>query len=217
MDCLEAIKIRRSIREYKDKPIPKELLEKIVDAGRFAPTARGEEPWEFIIITDSEDLKKIGNITDHGKFISRAFACIAVFCKETKYYLEDGCAATQNLMLAATAFGIGSCWVAGDKKPYCTKINDLLNVPASFKLVSLIALGYPKADDTFKVANKRKIIAFDFINNPIPLTIPSAAAQRYSFFWINFKRKYKLQILAQAIADSINACRSKKVKIGTIT
>jgi len=157
MDAIEAIKIRRSIREYKDLPIPKELLEKIVDAGRFAPTARQEEPWEFIVITDSEGLNKIGNITDHGKFISEAYACIAVFCKETKYYLEDGCAATQNLMLAATAFGVGSCWVAGDKKPYCTQINDLLNVPASFRLVSLIALGYPKADDAFGVAHKRTL------------------------------------------------------------
>jgi nitroreductase len=157
MDCLEAIKIRRSIREYRDLPIPKGLLEKIVDAGRFAPTARQEEPWEFIVITDPEGLKKTGSITDHGKFISRAYACIAVFCKDTKYYLEDGCAATQNLMLAATALGIGSCWVAGDKKPYCTQINDLLNVPASFKLVSLIALGYPKADDAFKVAHKRTL------------------------------------------------------------
>lgn len=157
MDCLEAIKTRRSIREFKDRPIPNEVLEKIVDAGRFAPTARQEEPWEFIVITDSLTLKKIGEVTDHGKFISEAFACIAVFCKDTKYYLEDGCAATQNILLAATALGIGSCWVAGDKKLYCGKINDLLNVPASFKLVSLLALGYPKTDGAFRVAHKRNL------------------------------------------------------------
>jgi nitroreductase len=155
MEVMEAIKIRRSVREFKDKPIAKEALEKIVDAARFAPTARNIQPWELVVVTESETLNKLGALCDHGKFISNSKACIAVFCQDTKYYLEDGCAATENMLLAATALGIGSCWVAGDKKSYCSKINDLLGASGSFKLISLIALGYPKSDDAFKVDNKR--------------------------------------------------------------
>lgn len=157
MDTLEAIKVRRSVREYKVKPITKEVLEKIVDAARFAPTARGVEPWEFVVITESNTLKKIGEIAENGRFVSNARACIAVFCSDTKYYLEDGCAATENMLLAATALGIASCWVAGDKKPYCSQISNLLNTPQTLKLISLVSLGYPESEKVFKVAGKRSL------------------------------------------------------------
>lgn len=157
MDAIDALKKRRSIREFKDKSIPKDILEKLVDTARLAPTARNVQPWEFVVITDRAILKKIGEIAETGKFIASAGACIAVFCSDTKYYLEDGCAATENILVAAAALGIGSCWVAGDKKPYCGAISSLLNAPASFKLVSLIALGYPQSKDSFKVAEKRSM------------------------------------------------------------
>lgn len=157
MDALEAIKTRRSIREYQDKPITKKILKDIVDAARFAPTARGVQPWEFIVITEGAILKRIGEIAENGRFVSLSKACIAVFCSDTKYYLEDGCAATQNLLIAATVYGIASCWVAGDKKPYCSQISNLLNVPASFKLVSLIALGYPESKKAFRTIDKRSL------------------------------------------------------------
>lgn len=157
MDIMEVTKKRRSIRKYQDKPIPKDILQNLVDAARFAPTARNVQPWEFVVITKSDTLKKIGDLAENGRFVAEAYACIAVFCSDTKYYLEDGCAATQNILLAATALGIGSCWVAGDKKPYCSQINSLLNVPQTFKLVSLVALGYPEAKDNFRIVEKRNL------------------------------------------------------------
>ncbi len=104
----------------------RELLETIVDCGRLAATARNEQPWEFIVIIDKELKKSVADQTDNGRFISEAGACIAVVCKDTKYYIEDGSAATQNMLVAAAALGLGSCWVAGDKKPYCSSICQLL-------------------------------------------------------------------------------------------
>ncbi len=144
METFDAINKRASVREYQSKPIGKELLEKLVDAGRRAPTARAVEPWEFIVIQNKETLKKLGQIANTGTFIKDAASCIAVFCKDTKYYLEDGCAATENILLAATALGLGACWVAGDKKPYVDEVARLLGTPPEFKLVSLISLGWPK-------------------------------------------------------------------------
>ena len=155
MEPLEILKTRRSTREYSDEPIAKGLLEKIVGAGRFAPTARNVQPWEFIVITQTPTLKKLSELAENGRFLAQAKACIAVFCVDTKYYLEDGCAATCNILLAAAALGIGSCWVAGDKKPYCVEVAQLLNVPIAYKLVSLVALGYPKSKDSFHPAEKR--------------------------------------------------------------
>lgn len=157
MDVLQVMKIRRSIREYKDKPISKDILEKLIDAARFAPTARNVQPWEFIVITNSDTLKKLGDLIENGRFIASGKACIAVFCSDSKYYLEDGCAATQNMLLAAASLGVGSCWVAGDKKLYCSQVNSLLNVPPTFKLVSLIALGYPESEDAFRIKDKRSL------------------------------------------------------------
>jgi nitroreductase len=78
--------------------------------------------------------------------LKEAGACILVFCKPTKYYLEDGSAATQNILIAATAYGLGSCWIAGDKKEYAEAIKEFLKVPGEYKLVSLVAMGYPKGE-----------------------------------------------------------------------
>lgn len=157
MDAIEIIRKRRSVREYKDTPIPKGILEKIADAGRFAATARNIQPWEFIVITEAKILKRLSELAENGRFLAQASACIAIFSEDTKYYLEDGSAATQNMLLAATYYGVGSCWVAGDKKPYCSAISELLSVPAAFKLVSLIALGYPVKPDIFKPAEKKTL------------------------------------------------------------
>ncbi len=154
---LDVIQNRRSVRHYQEKELPREALLQMVDAARYAPTARAVEPWEFVVVTRPETLVKIAGITDHGKFIAQARACILVYCQDTKYYLEDGCAATQNILLMAAAMGVGSCWVAGDKKPYGAALSELLGVPSSCRLISLISLGYPKAADGFKVANRKGV------------------------------------------------------------
>ena len=145
MTTKEAIFKRRSVREYTSKTIAKTDLIKIIDAARHAATARNEQPWEFVIVTDKAKITEIGKIASpNGDFIAQAQTVIAVVCLDNKYYLEDGCAATQNILLMATSIGIGSCWVAGDKKPYCADIKNLLYIPTKYKLVSLVALGYPK-------------------------------------------------------------------------
>ena len=146
METFDAISKRASVREYQSQPIKRDLLEKLVDAGRRAPTARAVEPWEFVVITDKEILKQLGKIADTGSFIKDAAACIAVFCQDTKYYLEDGCAATENILLTAEDTGLGACWVAGDKKPYAKEVSKVLNAPAGLKLVSLISLGWPRVE-----------------------------------------------------------------------
>lgn len=155
MDAIDAIKARCSVREFSNSPIPKELIEKIVDCGRLAPTARKEEPWEFIAVTDKNILSAIAEIADHGKFVKDAAGAIVTFCRQTKYYLEDGCAATENMLIAAAGLGIGSCWVAGDKKPYCQRIADLLKVKPGYTLISIIALGYPAGQA--KLLDKRPL------------------------------------------------------------
>ncbi len=143
MDAIEALKTRRSVRAYKADPVPQDVLEDVVDCGRMAATAHNDQPWEFVVVTDREMLKRLGEATDHGRFIVNAPACVVILSKPTKYYLEDGSAATQNVLVAAHARGLGSCWVAGDKKPYAAAVLQMLGAPPELKLVSMIPLGHP--------------------------------------------------------------------------
>jgi nitroreductase len=89
--------------------------------------------------------QRIAGLAEFGRFIAQAPVCVVVLSKDTKYYLEDGCAAVENILLAATALGVQSCWVAGDKKPYAPQIVQMLGAPASHKLIAMIPLGYAAA------------------------------------------------------------------------
>jgi len=144
MDALEALRTRRSCRRFAAKAVPRDLVEKVVDAGRLAATARNDQPWEFVVVTDAASRRAIAALAEYGKFIADAPVCIAVLAKDTKYYLEDGSAATQNILVAAHALGLGACWVAGDKKSYAPQVVERVGGPAGVRLVALVAMGWPE-------------------------------------------------------------------------
>ena len=140
--AMEVLTARHSSRKFTSEAVTRNELEQIVSVGRLAATARNVQPWHFVVVTEPAGLRELGEITDHGKFIADSPACIVVLCEETKVYLEDGCAAVQNLLLAAEALGLSSCWVAGDKKPYAGQILQALGAPATMKLIALVAIGH---------------------------------------------------------------------------
>lgn len=143
---IEALKSRCSVRKFESRQIDKEILQEIIDCGRLAPTARNVQAWEFVVITDPARLKELGSMLEYGKFTAQAGACVIVLSKDTKYILEDGSAATENIIIAAWSLGIGSCWIAGDKKDYCPEVLRFIDAPDDMKVVSLIALGYPEGE-----------------------------------------------------------------------
>lgn len=144
MDAIEALRSRRSCRKFAAAEVGRDLVETLVDAGRLAATARNEQPWEFVVVTDAEARRRLAGLTDHGPFIADAPVCIVVLAADTKYYLEDGSAATQNILVAAHALGLGACWVAGDKKAYAPQVVEAVGAPATMKLVALVAVGRPE-------------------------------------------------------------------------
>lgn len=141
MDTLECIKTRRSVRKYSGGEIPADDLALILDCGMQAPSARNIRPWEFVVVTEKPLLENLANICDYGAFLKDAGAAILVVSEDTKYYLEDGSAATQNILLAAHALGYGSCWIAGDKKDYAGEVLALVDAPRSHRLVSIVSIG----------------------------------------------------------------------------
>jgi nitroreductase len=149
------IKSRHSVRKFKPDPVNDSVIRDAIECAARAPTAKNLQPWLFGVIKNKEMLLKIAQATDNGKFIADSPLCFAVFGeKKEKYYLEDCCAATENLILALQAHGVNSCWVAGEKKPYADVVRDLLGVPEKYNLVSLLAAGYPSE---MTIANKKEI------------------------------------------------------------
>jgi len=151
-ETITIIKKRRSIRSYENKPIPKKILEELIDCGRLAPSAKNVQPWEFIVITEKKILDKLASFIVYGSFLRDAACCILVLSQNVQFYIEDGSAATENILVAAKSLNIGTCWIAGDKKEYADTVLRLVNAPGDLKLVSIIALGYSHE----KIAPKAK-------------------------------------------------------------
>jgi nitroreductase len=145
VDVLEAIKTRRSIRKYKSDPVPEEMMEKILEAGRWAPSANNSQPWKFIVLKDENVRKKIAEVTAYGKFLADAPLGIAVVIdpKASTHPIEDGAIATQNMLLAAHALGLGACWIGSYGSAYEDKAKRILEVPEDKRLLSIISIGFP--------------------------------------------------------------------------
>lgn len=146
MDALTAIHTRRSIRKYTGDPIPKEDLEAIVDAGRMAASGYNRQPWEFIVITETQ---MIARLSVAAGFMQRAAAVIALIIDpEAPFALQDAAAAVQTMLIAATALGHGSCWLEGTTRRYEEEFKSLLGVPEALRLVTLVSLGVPAEHPT---------------------------------------------------------------------
>jgi nitroreductase len=134
---------RHSVRHFKSDRVSDDHLRQIIEAASLAPTARNVQPWEFVLVSDSKRRTRLAEmVSSNGAFLAQAPVCLVIVCADTKYYLEDGCAATTQALLCASMLGLGACWIAGDKKEYAGQVLDFLKVKPGYKLVSLIPIGY---------------------------------------------------------------------------
>jgi len=141
MDAIEAIRRRRSVRKYTGDPIPREILEQIVDAGRLAATGNNRQPWDFIVVTDRE---MIDELKVASRWMEQAGAIVAVVMDpDSRWWVEDGAAAVENMLIAATALGYGSCWLEGYTLPREEEFKKLLRIPDNLRLLTLVPFGVP--------------------------------------------------------------------------
>jgi nitroreductase len=142
-NAIEVLRARRSIRTYAEKPIERGIIEEIIDCARLAPTAMNDQPWDFVVLTAKEDLRRIPLLLGHGEFIANAAFAVLVLARETGCAVEDCSAATENLLIAAAAHGIGSCWVAGTKQAYGPAVVKAFGAPEDRQLIAIVSFGYP--------------------------------------------------------------------------
>ncbi len=142
METLEAIRKRRSIRKFTGDPIPRADLETIVDAGRLAATGSNRQPRDFVVVTNQETIEKLAKV---GKWMKKAGAIVAVVVDPfSRWHVEDGSAAIQNMLIASTALGYGSCWVEGDALPMEDELKTLMFIPKGKRLLALMPVGVPE-------------------------------------------------------------------------
>lgn len=152
MDVFDAIRGRRSVRTFKPDPIPEKDLEKILDAGRLAPSAGNCQPWEFVIVKDEEIKEKLVHAALGQSFLSEAPVVVVVCANVPRterrygrrgaelYCIQDTAAAVQNINLAAYALGYGTCWVGAFDEEAAAKA---IKVPPKVRPVAIIPIGRP--------------------------------------------------------------------------
>lgn len=144
MSALDAIMSRKSVRRYNAEKIPEEVLEKILGAGRQAPSAENKQPWHFIIVTNQEIKERLSKGIWNTFVKDSAFTLIGCNYTGTVYARKwskiDTTIALENMVIAAWSLGVGTCWVGDFKEP---EVRKLLHIPKNWKVISLITFGYP--------------------------------------------------------------------------
>ena len=171
MDVIEAIRKRTSVRKYKDKKIPEDMLMELIEAARLAPSGNNTQPWKFKIISDPDEIELLkDNDIFKQDFVYTAPALILCCADPSKYpshelddsnnmrAIRDLGIASQNLVLRATELGLGICYVGWMNKP---KVKELLKIPKEYIAPYVITVGYPAEDP---VERKKKDIKEILLN-----------------------------------------------------
>ncbi len=152
MDVFEAIETRRSVRAFTNEEVSEEEVQKLIDAARRAPSAGNIQPWEFVIVRDATIKHKLSMAALDQTFIEEAPVVIVVCANEARsswgygsrgaslYCLQDTAAAIQNMLLAACALGLGTCWVGAFHEDEVAKV---VNAPMSVRPIAIIPIGHP--------------------------------------------------------------------------
>lgn len=165
MNTIDAIKTRRAIRNWTTQNIPDEILQQILECGRWAPSPLNSHPWTFIVIKNKETIDRLMPQAHHGSFLTKANVVIAVtvdknakvdeWLSEHGQHVLSGACAIENMWLAAWDLGLGGCWVTLDDKT--TK--EMLNIPDNHILLGSLALGYQAETQKIHQESDRRPLA----------------------------------------------------------
>lgn len=143
--ALQLLHRRRSIRRFTSQAIADEQIQAILAAAMAAPSARNQQPWQFVVIQERQMLDQLSQLTPYTKMLAEATLCIVV-CGDTEhaFWEQDCAAATQNILLAATGLGLGSVWLGlHPRHERVQQVSSMLNIPSPYAPLCLVALGYP--------------------------------------------------------------------------
>ncbi len=160
MDVSKAIRDRRSVRAYDKREIAQDVLLKVLEAARLAPSANNKQPWKFVIVRDAAMRKALAKAAKEQQFVAEAPVIIAAVALEPERvmtcgvpsYAVDLAIAVDHMTLAAVEQGLGSCWLGAF---YQEDVKKLLGIPKEFKVAALLTLGYARDQARFK--NRKEV------------------------------------------------------------
>ncbi len=166
MDFHDVLTTRRSVRSFKPDAVPEDVLGRILNAARLAPSGSNRQPWKFIVVTGNEAKQALVPLCADQRFLATA-PVVVVACGEDIRYdrggymgdcsmLVDVAIAVDHLTLAARAEGIGSCWIGSFDN---AGLKELLQIPNDTQVVALTPLGYPEDETVFRSTEARKDLA----------------------------------------------------------
>ena len=151
---MEAIFNRTSIRKYKEKPVEKEKIEKLLRAAMQAPSAVNEQPWEFIVIENKETLNKLSGMSPYSKMVAKSAVTFIIVANKDKLKVADAWqqdlgAATENLLLEATYLGLGAVWLGtAVSEENMNFVKKLFKLPENIIPYAVVPVGYPDQNST---------------------------------------------------------------------
>lgn len=140
MEVFEAVKTVLAVRQYQDKAIPPDAVQRIVEAGRLTGSSMNGQPWHFIVVENRDTLARLGAVLRSGRYVAQAPLAIAVAIERTEYAVSDASRAIQSMMLTAWAEGIGSNWVG---YMGMSEVKQLLGIPDTLDVLAVLPFGYP--------------------------------------------------------------------------
>lgn len=150
---IDNIMTRTSVRAYTSDPVPAEAIETLLKAGMAAPTAMNSQPWEFVVVNDRDTLDKLAGSLRYARMLKGAPLAIVVCghstftdrggnVRENKFWVDDCSAASENILLAAHALGLGAVWTAA-KDDRAVIVREALGIPEDINPLNVIVIGYP--------------------------------------------------------------------------
>jgi nitroreductase len=141
MEVFDAIRTLLAVRSYQDRPVPEEVVRKIVEAGHLTASSMNMQPWHFVVVQDRDALRQLGSLVKTGPYIAQAPLAIAVAVeKGSRFGVSDASRAIQDMMLTAWADGVGSNWTGFGG---LDGAKDFLGIPAELDVLAVVPFGYP--------------------------------------------------------------------------
>jgi nitroreductase len=155
MDVFEAARTLLAVRRYQDRPVPEDVIQRIVEAGRLTASSMNMQPWHFIVVQDRDTLRQLGALAPTGPYIAQAPLAIVVAIDKTRFAVSDASRAIQSMLLTAWSEGVSSNWVGFGG---LEDVKALLNIPAELDLLAILPFGYP-VDAVGRGKKQRKPLA----------------------------------------------------------
>ena len=159
MEVYQCIRSRLTVREFKPDPVPDRVIRRMLQAARWAPSARNRQPWNFVIVQNRDTLAQIGGIASSGGFIGGAPLAVAVVMDRGGRPEFDAGRSLQQMELAAWSLGVGGC-VAGVRGEENDRVKELLGIPEDKELVAMVAFGYPTDEAAARSKARKPITEF---------------------------------------------------------